>query len=342
MRLFFKTVACVVGLGILIAAIFIAFLTLLPPNAGAQVQPLDDPNGQLTAAERGQLTDRLMANWKATGVSIVVWLPNLDKDAVLLDAAVDYFKAKGIGAKGQDNGVLILVDFDHRRGRIEVGYGLEGVMTDAATKSIQDNVMAPHFKKGDKIGGLLAGVDALGKLSEAWKTGDKVEPVKRPDMSAAVLFMIVTGTLAVVFFVAYVWLSAVQRARREEEDRQRRQRAREAEANRQAAERERRLRDRTVSPASFAAGLAGGAVVERMTNYQPTRRPPPPAPKPSPKPASAYDVGRKRSRDVGSSYTSSWGSSDSGSSSSSSSDSGSSSYSDSGGSSGGGGSDSSW
>ncbi len=66
-----------------------------------------------------------------------------------------------LGQKGTDNGVLLLVSPQDRQVRIEVGYGLEGVLTDAATSRIIRNEMVPHFRKGDYAQGIAAGAKAI-------------------------------------------------------------------------------------------------------------------------------------------------------------------------------------
>jgi uncharacterized protein len=61
-----------------------------------------------------------------------------------------------------DNGLLLVVARDDRKMRIEVGYGLEGTVTDLLAKRILTNVIAPRFKAGDFAGGISAGIDAVG------------------------------------------------------------------------------------------------------------------------------------------------------------------------------------
>jgi len=67
----------------------------------------------------------------------------------------------GLGRKGRDNGALLLVARDERKVRIEVGYGLEGRLTDLLAGRIIDGEIVPRFKKGDFEGGIVAGVLAM-------------------------------------------------------------------------------------------------------------------------------------------------------------------------------------
>jgi uncharacterized protein len=77
--------------------------------------------------------------------------------------AVKLFETWGIGKKGKDNGVLLLVAVKERKVRIEVGYGLEGALPDAICKQIIENYIIPYFKKDNFSDGILAGVSQIVK-----------------------------------------------------------------------------------------------------------------------------------------------------------------------------------
>jgi len=78
--------------------------------------------------------------------------------------AVKLFEKWGIGQKGKDNGVLILVAVKDRQVRIEVGYGLEGAIPDALAKNIIEKSMLPFFKSGNYNAGILQGAAVVSKL----------------------------------------------------------------------------------------------------------------------------------------------------------------------------------
>ncbi|MFH1060763.1 MAG: TPM domain-containing protein [Pseudomonadota bacterium] len=102
-----------------------------------------------------------------TGAALVVaTLPDLGDQSVE-EAAVSLHEAWGIGLKGEDRGVLILVAVAERRLRIEVGYGLEGVVTDAAAGRVRDQDLVPYLKKNQYGPGLLAGAQAVARLIAA-------------------------------------------------------------------------------------------------------------------------------------------------------------------------------
>jgi uncharacterized protein len=102
-----------------------------------------------------------------TGAQIaVVTIPSVE-GADIDGAAVDLFKTWGIGKKGKDNGILILASINDRLLRIEVGYGLEAVVTDGLTGTIRRQYMNPYFKQGDYGQGLTQGAAAIAQLIAA-------------------------------------------------------------------------------------------------------------------------------------------------------------------------------
>lgn len=78
--------------------------------------------------------------------------------------AVKLFERWGIGRKGKDNGVLVLVAVQDRQVRIEVGYGLEGAIPDALAKNIIEKSMIPFFRNGDYNAGVLQAAAVISKL----------------------------------------------------------------------------------------------------------------------------------------------------------------------------------
>ncbi len=95
-----------------------------------------------------------------TAQVVVVTMAGIDGDS-LEEYTLELFRRWGIGQKEKDNGVLIFVDVEGRQSRIEVGYGLEGVLTDGKTGRIQDRYMVPHFRNGEYGQGIVAGFNAI-------------------------------------------------------------------------------------------------------------------------------------------------------------------------------------
>ena len=110
-----------------------------------------------------------------------------------------------LGQTGKDNGVIVLVFKNDRRVRIEVGYGLEGVLTDALCDIIIRNEIVPHFKKGDYDSGILSGIGAVIKAV----SGEyKAEPSSRAELD------ILIGIFVIAMFLLIVALSLYAEYRR--------------------------------------------------------------------------------------------------------------------------------
>ncbi len=115
----------------------------------------------LTPEQQQRIAEKLeQFKQQTTNQVAVLTIDSLD-DEDIAEYANKVGRAWGVGEKGKDNGVLLLVAKNDRKMRIEVGYGLEPVLTDLQTKVIQDEVIIPYFKRGDFAGGIEAGVDAI-------------------------------------------------------------------------------------------------------------------------------------------------------------------------------------
>ena len=124
-------------------------------------------NAQLLSPTVSQsLSESLKAHEDHTGNQIaVLTIPTIDGESIE-DYAVEVFDSWKLGQKGKDNGILIVVVPNDRRMRIEVGYGLEGTLTDGMAGQIIRTVMTPKFKNGDYDGGITDGVKAVIEVLE--------------------------------------------------------------------------------------------------------------------------------------------------------------------------------
>lgn len=123
-----------------------------------------DDAGLLSAPDREALTRSLAdLEAKTTDQVVVVTLKTL-QGRPIEDYGYQSGRAWGIGQKGKDNGALLIVAAAERKVRIEVGYGLEGTLTDAATKIIIEDTILPRFRAGDFPGGIKAGAAAITQL----------------------------------------------------------------------------------------------------------------------------------------------------------------------------------
>ena len=113
-----------------------------------------------------------------SGIQLVVATVNSLEGQEIEPYANELFRAWKLGEKTKNNGVLLLVAPNERRVRIEVGYGLEGTLTDALSKVIITNAITPRFKTGDFGGGISRGVDDIITVL----TTDASEWEKRPSL----------------------------------------------------------------------------------------------------------------------------------------------------------------
>src|SRR3954469_6162548 len=115
----------------------------------------------LSPADEAALDAKLAGLERATSRQLVVaTVPDL-QGYPIEDYGYKLGRTWGIGQKGANNGLILLISKGDRRVRIEVGYGLEPVITDALSREMIRDGIAPAFKRGDYAGGINAGVDAL-------------------------------------------------------------------------------------------------------------------------------------------------------------------------------------
>jgi uncharacterized protein len=141
-----------------------AFLFAMP--APAQTYPplsgrVVDQANILSPEQEAALTAKLEAVQAAsTRQLVVLTVPDL-QGREIEEYGVGLGRAWRIGQSEANNGVILIVAIEERKVRIEVGYGLEGILTDALSSQIIRNEITPRFREGDYPGGINAGVDAI-------------------------------------------------------------------------------------------------------------------------------------------------------------------------------------
>jgi uncharacterized protein len=133
-----------------------------------------DLTGTLTAGQQSALEQKLKAFEDRKGSQIAVLLVPTTQPEDIDQYSIRVAEAWKPGRKKVDDGVILLVAKNDRKIRIEVGYGLEGVITDAMTRRIREETITPLFRQGDFAGGIDAGVDQMIKLIDG-------EPLPPPD-----------------------------------------------------------------------------------------------------------------------------------------------------------------
>ena len=130
---------------------------LFPPLTG---RIIDDAH-ILSAQTIADLNPKLATLEDRSGIQLVVATTPSLQGADIETFASELFRSWKLGDSKKDNGILFLVAPNDRKVRIEVGYGLEGTMTDALSKVIIQSAVLPSFKTGDYSGGVVKGVDAI-------------------------------------------------------------------------------------------------------------------------------------------------------------------------------------
>ena len=144
-----------------IAAVGAEPLTSIPNPHTRDGTWVTDMPGMLRADTIARLNSTIAEFERTNGAEMaVVVIRSLDGLSID-EAAVTLFDLWNIGQKSRDNGLLLLWATDDRRVRVEVGYGLEGVLPDGKVGAILDAYVMPKFRSGQFDEGLLAGVDAL-------------------------------------------------------------------------------------------------------------------------------------------------------------------------------------
>ncbi len=120
-----------------------------------------DDAGILPPGDVAALTAKLAAHEQRTGQQVVVATVKSLQGQAIDTYGYQLGRAWGIGQKGKNTGAILLVAPTERKVRIEVGYGLEGALTDAISSTIITGVILPRFRGGDIPGGVVAGADAM-------------------------------------------------------------------------------------------------------------------------------------------------------------------------------------
>ena len=162
-----------------------------------------DAAGILAPEQRSALEAKLKAFEDKTSDQVVVaTVPNL-QGTTIEDYANRLFRDWKLGQARNNNGALLIVAPTERKVRIEVGYGLEGALTDALSRVIIASAITPRFKDGDYAGGVNAGVDGMLSIlsgdAEVWQR----RPQVRADDADPTQVAIFIGLFLLILFIAW-------------------------------------------------------------------------------------------------------------------------------------------
>lgn len=192
--------------------LLLSLLLLMPVTVWAQSTPdfpeltgrVVDQADMLSPEAEARLTQMLQAHEQAsTEQVVVVTLPNL-QGFPIEDYGYQLGRHWGIGQQGEDNGALLIVAEEEREIRIEVGYGLEGRLTDAQSAVIINRVITPAFRQNDFQGGIVNGAAAMVRVLGGEPMALPQRPQsgaeqQKPQAGMVALFFIIM--MATVFFI---------------------------------------------------------------------------------------------------------------------------------------------
>ena len=162
-----------------------------------------DLTGTLTAAEQSQIEQTLAAFEQRKGTQIAVLLVKTTQPEEIEQYSIRVVEAWKLGRKKSDDGALLLLAIDDHRARIEVGYGLEGSLTDVMAHRIIDDTMRPLLKQGQYAAAISAGVAQIIRIAD----GEQLPP---PDTHWQGSPQV--RNLLPVLFIAFFVISSVLRA----------------------------------------------------------------------------------------------------------------------------------
>jgi len=164
-----------------------------------QVQPIPpvarvtDITGTLTAAQQSELEQKLAAFEQRKGSQIALLIVPTTQPEVIEQYSIRVVEAWKLGREKQDDGALLLVALQDRTLRIEVGYGLEGALSDAISSRIINDTIKPMFRQGNIYGGVSAGLQQIMQVVDG-------EPLPPPDRSWRRPADRISGALPVLIF----------------------------------------------------------------------------------------------------------------------------------------------
>lgn len=158
-----------------------------------------DQTGTLSASERAALEARLKELEARKGAQLAVLIVPSTQSESIEQFGIRVAEAWKLGRKGIDDGLILIVAKNDRKLRIEVGYGLEGVVPDAIAKRVIDEIIVPRFRTGDFAGGIEAGTAQLIRLVD----GEPLPPPARRSPGTAQVGNWIDA-LGTIFFVALI------------------------------------------------------------------------------------------------------------------------------------------
>jgi len=186
--LFFSLVLCV----------FAAFAQDFPERSTTLVT---DYTNTLSADDKQKLESKLVAFNDSTSTQIAIVMIKSVGNYDIAEYGAALGRKWGIGQKGKNNGILILVALADRKLTIQTGYGAEGALPDIVTQEIRVNDINPRFKAGDYYGGLNAGVDQIIKYTKGEYKADKKPQAKQNGGGGGSVLIVIIIVIVIIVLI---------------------------------------------------------------------------------------------------------------------------------------------
>jgi len=186
--LFFSLVLCA----------FVAFAQDFPERSTTLVT---DYTNTLSADDKQKLESKLVAFNDSTSTQIAIVMIKSVGNYDIAEYGAALGRKWGIGQKGKNNGILILVALADRKLTIQTGYGAEGALPDIVTQEIRVNDINPRFKQGDYYGGLNAGVDQIIKYTKGEYKADKKPQAKQNGGGGGSVLIVIIIVIVIIVLI---------------------------------------------------------------------------------------------------------------------------------------------
>jgi uncharacterized protein len=176
---------------------YLSFAQNFPAKSNTLVT---DYTNTLSASDKQKLENKLVAFSDSTSTQIAVVLIKSIGDYDINEYGVALGRKWGIGEKGKNNGILVLVAINDRKMTIQTGYGEEGALPDVITQQIRVNDINPRFKSGDYYGGLDVGTDDIIKYTKGEYKADKKAEKPQSSTGSVIPFIVIVIVILILVF----------------------------------------------------------------------------------------------------------------------------------------------
>lgn len=167
---------------------------VVPKKPSASEGLVHDRTNTLTAEQESHLESKLLAYDDSTSNQIAVVIISTTDGHSIEDVALEILRTWGVGGQAdKDNGIVLLIAKDDRKVRIEVGYGLEGAISDYVASSIINNELLPNFKAGNYYRGIEEAIDAIAKAAQGRYEAPKGYGKGKKGLKGWQMFLIILG-----------------------------------------------------------------------------------------------------------------------------------------------------